>query len=62
MLLLEQLLKYTWKEHCDYDDIAKAVEKLQEVVSHVNEAIRDAQRMNQLLDIEQKFSFTLVRC
>jgi len=53
-------LKFTANEHPDYNDLAKALAKIQETMARVNEAIGDAQRMTQLLDIEQKFGFTLV--
>ena len=35
-LLLEQLLKYTWEEHCDYEDLTEAVHVMRETAAYGN--------------------------
>jgi hypothetical protein len=62
ILLLDALFKRTDPEHPDYNDLRSAIELIQNVADHVNEGMKEAQRMAALLEIEQKFGYTLVRC
>lgn len=50
-LLLEQLLKYTPSEHPEFLFIAEALQKISEVVTHNNEAIRDRENNKKLQEI-----------
>eukprot|EP01122_Echinamoeba_exundans_P007650 TRINITY_DN2399_c0_g1_i1.p1 TRINITY_DN2399_c0_g1~~TRINITY_DN2399_c0_g1_i1.p1 ORF type:complete len:704 (-),score=122.41 TRINITY_DN2399_c0_g1_i1:6-2117(-) len=59
ILLLDALLKYTPEEHPDRVSLTDALSKLQTVTSHVNEAMRNAARMEQLVAIENRFGMTL---
>eukprot|EP00029_Vermamoeba_vermiformis_P006524 TRINITY_DN2581_c0_g1_i1.p1 TRINITY_DN2581_c0_g1~~TRINITY_DN2581_c0_g1_i1.p1 ORF type:complete len:524 (-),score=114.43 TRINITY_DN2581_c0_g1_i1:11-1582(-) len=59
ILLLRELLKYTWPTHPDYNNIKQALDQLQEVANHVNDSIKQATRMDQLLRIEQAFGWQL---
>lgn len=59
ILLLDALLKYTPEEHPDRSPLADALSKLQTVTNHVNEAMRNAARMEQLVSIENRFGMTL---
>jgi hypothetical protein len=40
-LLLQQLVKYTWKDHIDYPRLELAFEKMTEVANYVNEVKLD---------------------
>jgi hypothetical protein len=59
ILLLQEMKKYTWDYHPDFQNLTLALQKFTEVANHVNEMMRQADRMNHLLRIEQGFGFTL---
>jgi hypothetical protein len=56
LMLITELNRWTWADHPDKANLEKAVEKWQEVVTHVNDSMDEAARMNQLLHIERKFN------
>jgi len=51
-LLLEELVKHTWKDHRDYDDLVDAKNQVQEVTTYLNERKREAENMQKLLQIQ----------
>ncbi|KAL6067253.1 RHO1 GDP-GTP exchange protein 2 [Balamuthia mandrillaris] len=50
-LLLKELLKYTPKEHEDYEDLSNALVKIKEVVELVNERTRQVENVAQKLNL-----------
>jgi hypothetical protein len=59
LMLISELNKWTWADHPDKQNLEQAVEKWQEVVTHVNDSMDEAARMTELLHIERKFNNTL---
>jgi hypothetical protein len=56
VMLLEDLLRNTPKDHADYDDLATALAKVQEVADYVNEKKREAENVNQVLDVQARLT------
>jgi len=52
-LLLREMLKYTWKSHCDYADLEAAFLKTQEISTYVNERAREAEAMAKVFEIQE---------
>ncbi|EKE42275.1 hypothetical protein ENUP19_0041G0045 [Entamoeba nuttalli] len=55
-LLLTDLLKHTPTNHCDYQNITKALEAMKEVTSKVNESISTNQQQQKLIDLRSKLA------
>ena len=55
-LLFGELLKYTPKDHPDYESTVGALRRIEEVAIHVNESVRDKENQEKLLAIEESFS------
>ncbi|PRP84871.1 hypothetical protein PROFUN_07525 [Planoprotostelium fungivorum] len=53
-LLLQELYKNTWKEHRDYENIAKSIVILGGVAEHVNEKKRTADNRQKLIEFRDK--------
>eukprot|EP00727_Mastigamoeba_balamuthi_P000364 m51a1_g10324 hypothetical protein (905) ;mRNA; f:55053-60252 len=51
-LLLEDLLKHTWPEHVDYEDLAKAVSKINDIAEWVNENQKRYDRMEKMVGLQ----------
>jgi hypothetical protein len=49
ILLLTDLLKHTLPEHPDHGNLVAAVRELEKIASTINSAIKQAERMNQVL-------------
>lgn len=56
MLLIEQLIKNTDKNHPDYHDLVESKQKIDVVAQQLNEADRDAENMNKTFRIQEKLS------
>lgn len=54
ILLLENVLRFTWDEHPDKSNIEKSLEEWRSVAFHVNESMNAAQSLDTLLKIEQR--------
>ncbi|MDP2436310.1 MAG: FYVE zinc finger domain-containing protein [archaeon] len=55
-LLLHELLKATPEGHVDYKPLTAALSSVQEIAVVVNESIREAEYMNQMVEFKKKFS------
>lgn len=55
-LLFEELVKYTPKDHPDYEPTVQALRRIEEVAIHVNESVRDKENQEKLLSVEGSFS------
>jgi FYVE/RhoGEF/PH domain-containing protein 5/6 len=53
-LLLQELLKYTPEDHEEYESISKSLEKIKEVASENNEAIRQRENLEKIMEIMMK--------
>jgi len=51
-LLFKELMKFTPKEHSDYDNIENCYKKVQEVANYVNEKKRTAESLQKMLEIQ----------
>jgi hypothetical protein len=56
VLLLQDLFKHTPEGHPDYEDLKKALEKMQTVADYVNEKKREAENLNAVLAIWHRIS------
>ena len=56
VMLLADLLKNTPDSHVDYNDLKAAHEKTKEVADYVNEKKREAENINQVVEIQEKLS------
>lgn len=54
VLLLRELKKNTPEEHQHYEELGEAIEKVQEIASHINESKRKVENMSTLLRIQEK--------
>eukprot|EP01116_Phalansterium_solitarium_P014729 TRINITY_DN3252_c0_g2_i2.p2 TRINITY_DN3252_c0_g2~~TRINITY_DN3252_c0_g2_i2.p2 ORF type:complete len:600 (-),score=233.08 TRINITY_DN3252_c0_g2_i2:85-1884(-) len=57
VMLLEDLLKNTWRDHQDYDDIAAAVITIREAAQLMNERKRAAEGRKRIFEIDSALSF-----
>eukprot|EP00002_Diphylleia_rotans_P023236 TRINITY_DN4567_c0_g1_i7.p1 TRINITY_DN4567_c0_g1~~TRINITY_DN4567_c0_g1_i7.p1 ORF type:complete len:645 (-),score=139.09 TRINITY_DN4567_c0_g1_i7:560-2494(-) len=55
-LLLGDFIKHTKDDHPDYQAICQALEQVKIVASRVNEAIREQENRNRILDIQNKLN------
>jgi len=55
-LLIRELLRTTDEKHKDYKNLEAAYEKLEMVVTVVNEATRQAEAVQRMLNIQARFS------
>ncbi|KAJ5076869.1 faciogenital dysplasia protein [Anaeramoeba ignava] len=54
VLLVKELIKNTSKEHPDYQNLIQAQDKIEEVASYLNEKKREAENINQVLEIQKR--------
>eukprot|EP01132_Coremiostelium_polycephalum_P002514 gene2514-3112_t len=54
-LLLNDLVKNTWSDHLDYNNLTEAFKKMQEVASYVNEKKREAENIAKVTEIQNNF-------
>ena len=59
VMLLEDMLKHTWDDHCDREAIGSALDKISGVAAEVNEAKRRAEDMNKVLEVQDSISSLL---
>ncbi|EFA77564.1 pleckstrin domain-containing protein [Heterostelium album PN500] len=52
VLLLQDLVKFTSDDHPDYDNLSVALKKMKDVAEYVNEKKREAENLNQVLNIQ----------
>jgi hypothetical protein len=60
-LLLQELLKYTPKEHPDYNLLQRALQQIKETTNFVNENKRNAENLSKLLSIQNSIHNCIVR-
>ncbi|KAL6062834.1 Cell division control protein CDC24, putative, variant 2 [Balamuthia mandrillaris] len=56
VLLLQELLKKTTKQHRDYKNLKKAVKEMKQVTAYINEQKRMAEVKQQMLDLQSHFA------
>ncbi|EGC36722.1 hypothetical protein DICPUDRAFT_46997 [Dictyostelium purpureum] len=56
ILLLQDLLKNTKETHTDYNDLSIALKKMKDVAEYVNEKKREAENLNQVLNIQSSLT------
>ncbi|KAM9964419.1 hypothetical protein ACTFIW_004182 [Dictyostelium discoideum] len=54
-LLLTELLKNTWSDHLDYNNLQLSLKKMQEVALYVNEKKREAENIAKVTEIQNNF-------
>ncbi|EGG23389.1 pleckstrin domain-containing protein [Cavenderia fasciculata] len=54
-LLLADLVKNTWKDHKDYNDLTESLKTMQEVATYVNEKKREAENIQKVTEIQNNF-------
>lgn len=54
LLLLNDLLKATKPDHCDYTDLKSGIAQMQTLADNINSAIKQAEKLNQVLQIQEK--------
>ena len=52
---IQEILKYTPKEHAEYQDLSSVNDRLGEIVNSVNERTRQVERVQQLLELKELF-------
>lgn len=60
-LLLTELIKHTWTDHMDYDNLKKSLEKIQQVASYMNERKREAETLSKMIEIQNRVTGDLVK-
>ena len=55
-LLVHELLKCTPESHIDYAELRAALHSIEDIALVVNESIREAEYMNQLVELKKKFT------
>ncbi|EGC34238.1 hypothetical protein DICPUDRAFT_153591 [Dictyostelium purpureum] len=53
ILLINDLLSHTWKDHPDYENLQNALRKIQSVASEVNKSIKIAELQSKVLEIQK---------
>jgi len=56
-LLLKDILKSTWRDHPDHDDLVVARDKVDEVATYLNEKKREAENIAAYLKLTENFVF-----
>ncbi|KAL6071132.1 guanine nucleotide exchange factor 9 [Balamuthia mandrillaris] len=51
-LLLQDLLKHTWKDHLDHSNLQEALESIKKTAHNINEKVRDAQSVQKVMAIQ----------
>ncbi len=49
-------MRNTPKDHADYHDLSTALAKVQEVADYVNEKKREAENINQVIDVQSRMT------
>jgi hypothetical protein len=52
VMLLDQLVKFTPETHADHQNLGIALDKIKKITEYLNEAKRNAENVNKILDIE----------
>eukprot|EP00004_Rigifila_ramosa_P013274 TRINITY_DN2926_c0_g1_i1.p1 TRINITY_DN2926_c0_g1~~TRINITY_DN2926_c0_g1_i1.p1 ORF type:complete len:494 (-),score=79.06 TRINITY_DN2926_c0_g1_i1:40-1326(-) len=53
-MLVEELIKNTWRFHCDYEDLAAALAEISQTAIYVNEQKRNAENLRIVMSIENR--------
>lgn len=53
-LLFENLAKYTPKNSDEYNSVQRALERSKEILNYVNQAVKEAEDRQRLIDIQKK--------
>lgn len=51
-LLVRDLLKHTWKEHSDYDNLEQALQQITTTAIYVNDKQKEAENIQKMLTIQ----------
>jgi len=55
-LLLSDLVKHTWADRSDYENLRQSLSKMQEVVYYINERKRESENINKILENQGKLT------
>lgn len=50
------MIKHTWPEHSDYENLKKALGKMEEVANFINEKKREAELIQKVVDLDKRIS------
>ena len=53
LMLVQQLLKYTWPEHVDYKDIQSAATQLGKIADYVDQKAKDAENVQKMHHVQE---------
>jgi len=56
VLLLKELLKYTFSTHCDHEPLHQALHKIQNTASQINDSKRAMENLSKLIEIQERVS------
>lgn len=55
-LLLQDLVKHTWNDHRDYNNLKQALQKMDEVANYLNQKKREYDDRDKVVQIEKKLT------
>lgn len=55
-LLIKEIVKYTWPNHPDYEDLLAAMDKIKEIAHYVNEKAREAENLTKIYTIQSNIT------
>ncbi|ELR14853.1 RhoGEF domain containing protein [Acanthamoeba castellanii str. Neff] len=55
-LLLTDMMRHTWEDHPDYNNLKKATDKIQSIAAFINERKREAENVSKTLEISNKIT------
>jgi len=58
VLLLQELVKHTWKDHADYQKLCEAWDKMQKTANYMNEKKKETENSFKVLEIKSKIDGT----
>eukprot|EP01119_Soliformovum_irregulare_P020718 TRINITY_DN6765_c0_g1_i1.p1 TRINITY_DN6765_c0_g1~~TRINITY_DN6765_c0_g1_i1.p1 ORF type:complete len:1125 (-),score=348.96 TRINITY_DN6765_c0_g1_i1:27-3344(-) len=54
-LLLQDLVKHTWKDHQDFRDLTVALQSINQVSNYINEKKRESESQTKIVELQKKF-------
>ncbi len=52
--MLTDILKHTWKDHPDYENLQKTTDKIQSIAAFINDKKREAENISKTLEISNR--------
>lgn len=56
LLLLEDMLRHTYRSHPDYDNLEAAVPKMREITEYINNEKKFAENMQKFVQMQRNFT------